>query len=599
MAGSPNNSYDIYSLGFDKNLIRGEIKDPSIEAPDDTVSQDPSSGSSSDSTSGNFSGGLYNPVTGLTPPSSIASGELPSLIGHGKKLFTDTTAGFLMGVDSDNIYKWIVGNSTSSVDWAVTTPATLTVKGTLNATSGTIGGWTIGASTLTGGDTTLDSTGVISLGTANNIIKLSSVDATYRIWVGNAAAASAPFSVTKAGVVVASNITATGTIYATAGFIGSATALVYESQGINTGTDGHIRGGQTDYDTGTGYFLGYAGGAYKFSIGVGGSTTNNLTWDGANLTVNGYVVKSKGAFGGDGSDGALSITSGTTTIDCAFAAVVFKNYTSISITGTGKLAFSNPNSAGTIVFLKSQGPITLTSSTAPMVDMSGMGADAGAGGTPANTQVAGFAGTEGTDGFGWSATNKGGLGNPRGGAVGSGGAANAYILDTYVKTKLLRIACGAGGGGGGTGGGTVPISGVYGNLGGAGGRGGGSLIIECGGAWNFTTASGISVAGGNGVNGGTGNSAFYSGGGGGGGGGGGTAIVLYNTLTANTGTITISGGTAGSGGAGTNDTGGVGGGGGSNQTAGTSGSSNSGASGGAGGTGGNGHSLVIQNTLYA
>src|ERR1035437_3459937 len=51
-------------------------------------------------------------------------------------------------------------------------------------------------------------------------------------------------------------------------------------------------------------------------------------------------------FGGTGADGALAISSGTTTIDCANAAKVIKNYSSISITGTGTLAFSNPNTNG-------------------------------------------------------------------------------------------------------------------------------------------------------------------------------------------------------------------------------------------------------------
>lgn len=83
--------------------------------------------------------------------------------------------------------------------------ANVYVVGTIIAASGTIGGWTINATTLTGGDTTLDSTGVITLGTGNNIVKLSSVDATYRLWIGNATAASAPFSVTKAGAVAATS----------------------------------------------------------------------------------------------------------------------------------------------------------------------------------------------------------------------------------------------------------------------------------------------------------------------------------------------------------------------------------------------------------
>ena len=41
-------------------------------------------------------------------------------------------------------------------------------------------------------------------------------------------------------------------------------------------------------------------------------------------------------YGGDGSD-ALSISSGTTTVDLGGARVYILNYSSISITGTGKL----------------------------------------------------------------------------------------------------------------------------------------------------------------------------------------------------------------------------------------------------------------------
>ncbi|MBI3887537.1 hypothetical protein HY310_00525, partial [Candidatus Microgenomates bacterium] len=79
-------------------------------------------------------------------------------------------------------------------------------------------------------------------------------------------------------------------------------------------------------------------------------------------------------FGGTGANGALVITSGTTTINLGGLAVFTKNYTSISITGTGKLAFSNPHTNGTIIILKSQGNVVLTSSDAAMIDASGMGA---------------------------------------------------------------------------------------------------------------------------------------------------------------------------------------------------------------------------------
>lgn len=48
-----------------------------------------------------------------------------------------------------------------------------------------------------------------------------------------------------------------------------------------------LRAGQTAFDTGSGLWAGYAGGAYKFSIGSGSG--NKLTWDGSVLTVKGQV----------------------------------------------------------------------------------------------------------------------------------------------------------------------------------------------------------------------------------------------------------------------------------------------------------------------
>lgn len=79
-----------------------------------------------------------------------------------------------------------------------------TFSGSLSSPTGTIGGWSIGSTTLTGGNTSLSSTGVMSVGTSNDIAILSSADSTYRIWVGNATASSAPFSVAKNGNIYAS-----------------------------------------------------------------------------------------------------------------------------------------------------------------------------------------------------------------------------------------------------------------------------------------------------------------------------------------------------------------------------------------------------------
>lgn len=270
-------------------------------------------------------------------------------------------------------------------------------------------------------------------------------------------------------------------------------------------------------------------------------------------------------FGGTGSDGALAITSGTTTIDLAGAVTLVKNYTSISITGTGALAFSNPHANGSFIILKSQGDVTLTSSAAPMIDGRSLGATGGAGFSGANGT-----GTSGTDAISNVATCKAGTaGTPGTGGVGYNPLAS---IQGMVYGKQVPLFAGAGGAGGST---------STGSVGGNGGRGAGGLYIEVGGALNFTTSGGISVAGGTGANGSGGVNT-----GGGGGGAGGSCVVLYNTLTAASGTITT---TAGAGGTGLGS--GVGGGGGANVASGAAGA-------GAGGAGAAGFSLIAANTEF-
>ncbi len=294
---------------------------------------------------------------------------------------------------------------------------------------------------------------------------------------------------------------------------------------------------------------------------------------GARLYVNpASIFTSVLKFGGTGSDGALTISSGTTTIDLANASLVTKNYTSISITGTGKLAFTNPNTNGTIIILKAQGNVTLTSSTVPCIDASGLGGAGGTGGTAGND---GSSGTAGRTSFMFNTIPPGLL--SVGGTHGNGGTAPITTGITNIKTVLLGPGSGGGGGsgksnGGGAGGGASLINnGVNGSddggnsgtgSGGDGGNGGGALYIECGGTY---TASGTLTAAG--ING----SAGVGGGvGGGGGGAGGTIIIYYNILGSNTGTYTISGGTGGAG-----------------------------ASLGAGGAGGTGYSSITLNTDFA
>jgi hypothetical protein len=252
-------------------------------------------------------------------------------------------------------------------------------------------------------------------------------------------------------------------------------------------------------------------------------------------------------FGGSGSDGALAISSGTTTIDLGGLTYVEKNYTSISITGTAKLAFTNSHANGTIIALRSQGDVTITSSTVPAIDCSGLGANGGA------------AGADGLDGVSNILI---GVNHGHAGINATSSIAGVALGPSLVSvgSSHIPLFVGAGGGGGSTAAGSTARGGAgaasalsSGSVGlsqssggtagsaGAGGKGGGSLYIECGGAYNCTST--LTVAG---IVGADSTSTPNNFAGGGGGGAGGSIVVLYNSLTANTGTYTVSGGAGGS-----------------------------------------------------
>jgi hypothetical protein len=141
---------------------------------------------------------------------------------------TDTagTTGLSSAVTAGDDIRFWAGHATpGSAPFRVTEAGALvatsaTISGVITATSGTVGGWTLGAASLTGGDVTLHNTGYLLLGTGNDIARLDAADATYRLWVGNATAASAPFRVTKAGVVTMTSATVTGSVTSTSGAIG-------------------------------------------------------------------------------------------------------------------------------------------------------------------------------------------------------------------------------------------------------------------------------------------------------------------------------------------------------------------------------------------
>ena len=100
--------------------------------------------------------------------------------------------------------------------------------------------------------------------------------------------------------------------------VGELSAITTNTGVLTVGVNGYVRGGQTDYNTGTGFFLGYSGFAYKFSIG---SSTQSLLWDGSSLTLNGNIVSNgKAEFYGNNGDllGTAAKANSTGAADIGF-----------------------------------------------------------------------------------------------------------------------------------------------------------------------------------------------------------------------------------------------------------------------------------------
>jgi hypothetical protein len=84
---------------------------------------------------------------------------------------------------------------------------------------------------------------------------------------------------------------------------------------------------------------------------------------------------------GDGSDGDLIISTGTTTIDLGNNKVFIKKYRNLKITGNANLVFSNPHNDGTLIVFLVKGDCELTSNASNTIDLRNLG---GLGGSGAN-----------------------------------------------------------------------------------------------------------------------------------------------------------------------------------------------------------------------
>lgn len=451
----------------------------------------------------------------------------------------------------------------------------------------------------------------------------------YRKGILGVSAGVATFSIdatTGAAVFAGSLSAATGT------FAGSLTAASGTLGALTIAAGGHIKMGQSGFNTGSGFFLGDDGGTAKLSIGSG-TPDNSVTWDGSVLKVNGTALSNSHIFG-SGEDGDATLSGGTTTLTkdmyyddltLTSSAVLIPNGYRIFAKGVltidagsairwnGNNGTNGNNGSGQVGGTGAgEGGAALTSQSLYGSLAGKKGADGGHGADygSSSTTGNGAAGTAITACFKTSYSGSGGSSGGGGeagaiwGPASGGGSSGAAGGTTPSKTRpfciqflnpMLEMAAGTGleylkfngnagssaggGGGGGAHGGWGNTYGGGGGQGGGNGSNGGTIIICARNIVNNGSIEAIGGYGGNGGNGAAGQNASsgYTGYGGGGGGGGGAGVggdggvigLVYAGLSGS-GTVSVAGGPSGS--VGTAGAGGSGVNGGANGFPGTNGS---------------------------
>jgi len=376
------------------------------------------------------------------------------------------------------------------------------------------------------------------------------VDIDGNMWLGAATfnISTNPFAVSNAGVMRA----VSGTI---GGFtLGSttitATNLTFTSGAANTANitvgTGATAGGLNAAAAGSDIVF-WAGDTFanrataEFRVTAAGALTAT------SATINGLNI-GKGFFAGDGSDGALTVSSNTT-LNPTYQ--VF-NYTTLTINSGFTLDYG-ANFQNAVVVIHVQGDCTINGT----LDLSGLGSAAGTGGA-GTTDGTSNNGTSGSDNSSILDTlnhfGTGGTGGDAASVPGVGGViyevSGVKVFYARQDNHVIFVVPGAGGGGGGSGDSQGdPGSGAGGN----GARGGGALILFVGGDLTFGVNAVIDLRGDDGTAGTAGAGTNSGGGAGGGGGGGGMGMISYNgTLTDSGVDIFVDGGAGAAGGDGHN-----------------------------------------------
>lgn len=400
-------------------------------------------------------------------------------------------------VDSQSNDTATIGSSPSSN----ATPEKNEQVNDIRAIRGIIGGWNLTTAQLFNKDAKLSSEGFLELGTGDNIIRADAQDETYRLWIGNATASQAPFSVTIGGFLRATGATITGNFkaadrvyYYGDGADGALTATGATTlNATTTSIDAASATGQTVLNvTST---TGFTVGDHVFIHQTQG--TGAGLWEikaiesiqaGVSLTMTENLVNSYAATGAQ----CFEMKE--------YTSAVFKGAASIADTGW------DGTSGGVVAFYASQGVLIENGTN---IDVDALGFRGGAGSTGVSYQG------EGEDGVGTQSTSANGVGasgqpdtggtGSRGsggalketGEAGDAGAGGLNLIDaTTVYTNgdgnLVLMFGGGGGGNHASAGGNERT----------GGAGGGILVIIApfiwiGGSISANGANGTALGGGN------------------------------------------------------------------------------------------------------
>lgn len=243
-------------------------------------------------TSGSFTGAI-TATSGTIGGFTIAGTNLSAGSGV-TRIDLDTGAGISLGAST-----------------FATAPFSVTLAGVLKAESGTIGGTTITDTTLYGG--IIQTSATVGAGSNGVIMDTSGIrmfDDTLGMVVNLPSDGSRPtfasgditltnflidteLCIRTADTVGDGSINSAGILINNAGIFACGASQTLANANVKILIDGsavikmNVKGGQTDFNTGIGYFLGLSGGEYKQSIGD--PNGDHFNWDGHNIKLVGSL----------------------------------------------------------------------------------------------------------------------------------------------------------------------------------------------------------------------------------------------------------------------------------------------------------------------